>query len=99
LRVIYFRCAGRERDHGEENLRPLSTDYVGFIYDWSAGKPLTEIQPPAGVEFGDAIKALQHAASGGERGRRAATSSELDAARQATAGARPDHADIMLANT
>jgi ATP-dependent RNA helicase HelY len=59
LRVIYFRCAGRERDHGEENLRPLSTDYVGFIYDWSAGKPLTEIQPPAGVEFGDAIKALK----------------------------------------
>jgi len=59
LRVIYFRCAARERDQGEANLRPLSTDYVAFAYDWSRGVPLTEIRPPEGVEFGDAIKALK----------------------------------------
>ncbi len=59
LRVIYFRCSGRERDHGVASLRPLSTDYVRFTYDWSCGRPLTEMQLPPEVEFGDAIKALK----------------------------------------
>lgn len=59
LRVIYFRCSGRERDHGVTSLRPLSTDYVSFTHDWSGGRPLTEMRLPPEVEFGDAIKALK----------------------------------------
>jgi ATP-dependent RNA helicase HelY len=59
LRVIYYRFAAREKDRGEENLRPLSTDYVTFTYDWCTGTPLTEMQAPPGVELGDAIKALK----------------------------------------
>jgi ATP-dependent RNA helicase HelY len=59
LRVIFFRFSGRERDRGEDTLRPLSTDYVQFTYDWASGIPLTEMDPPGGVDLGDAIKALK----------------------------------------
>ncbi|HLB78204.1 MAG TPA: DEAD/DEAH box helicase [Candidatus Dormibacteraeota bacterium] len=59
LRVIYFRFSGREKDRGEYTLRPLSTDYVEFTYQWASGVPLTEMVPPSGVDLGDAIKALK----------------------------------------
>ena len=59
LRIIYYRFSAREKDRGEENLRPLSTDYVNFTYDWCTGRPLTEIQAPIDVELGDAVKALK----------------------------------------
>ncbi len=59
LRIIYYRFSARERDRGEENLRPLSTDYVDFTYDWCSGRPLTEMQAPIDVELGDAVKALK----------------------------------------
>jgi ATP-dependent RNA helicase HelY len=59
LRVIYFRFLAREREHGQESLRPLSADHVDFVYAWCTGVPLTELQPPPGVEMGDAIKALK----------------------------------------
>lgn len=59
LRIIYFRFAAREHERGEDNLRPLSTDYVNFTYDWCRGVPLTEIQAPIDVELGDAVKALK----------------------------------------
>ena len=59
LRIIYFRFSAREREHGQESLRPLSGDYVDFTYAWCTGTPLTELQPPTGVELGDAIKALK----------------------------------------
>jgi len=59
LRIIYYRFSAREKEHGEENLRPLSTDFVNFTYDWCSGRPLTEIQAPADVELGDAVKALK----------------------------------------
>jgi ATP-dependent RNA helicase HelY len=59
LRIIYFRFSARERDRGEENLRPLSGDYVNFTFDWCSGVPLTEIQTPIDVELGDAVKALK----------------------------------------
>lgn len=32
---------------------------MNFTYDWCSGVPLTEIQTPMDVEFGDAIKALK----------------------------------------
>ncbi len=57
LRVIFYRFSARERDRSA--LRPLSTDYIGFTYDWSSGRPLTEIDAPSGVELGDAVKALK----------------------------------------
>ena len=59
LRIIYYRFSAREKARGEENLRPLSTDYVNFTYDWCSGRPLTEIQAPLDVELGDAVKALK----------------------------------------
>jgi ATP-dependent RNA helicase HelY len=59
LRIIYFRFSAREKDRSEDNLRPLSTDYVNFTYDWCRGVPLTEIRAPIDVELGDAVKALK----------------------------------------
>src|SRR5207245_587480 len=59
LRVIFFRFSGREKDRGEDTLRPLSTDYVEFTYQWASGVPLTEMDQPPGVDLGDAIKALK----------------------------------------
>jgi len=59
LRVIYYRFSAREKDRGEENLRPLSGDYVNFTYGWCNGEPLSVIQAPQGVELGDAVKALK----------------------------------------
>ena len=59
LRIIYYRFSAREKDRGEENFRPLSGDYVNFTYDWCSGRPLTDIQAPADIELGDAIKALK----------------------------------------
>ena len=59
LRIIYYRFSAREKERGEENLRPLSTDYANFTYDWCSGRPLTELQAPIDVELGDAVKALK----------------------------------------
>ncbi|HYY45878.1 MAG TPA: DEAD/DEAH box helicase [Candidatus Angelobacter sp.] len=59
LRILYYRFSARERERGEDNLRPLSTDYVDFTYDWCTGRPLTEMQAPIDVELGDAVKALK----------------------------------------
>ena len=59
LRIIYYRFSAREKERGEDNLRPLSTDYVNFTYDWCSGRPLTELQAPVDVELGDAVKALK----------------------------------------
>ena len=59
LRIIYYRFSAREKERGEENLRPLSTDYANFTYDWCSGRPLTELQAPVDVELGDAVKALK----------------------------------------
>ena len=59
LRIIYYRFSAMEKERGEENLRPLSTDYVNFTYDWCSGRPLTEMQAPVDVELGDAVKALK----------------------------------------
>jgi ATP-dependent RNA helicase HelY len=59
LRIIYYRFSAREKERGEENLRPLSTDYVNFTYDWCSGLPLAEMQAPVDVELGDAVKALK----------------------------------------
>jgi ATP-dependent RNA helicase HelY len=59
LRIIYYRFSARERERGEDTLRPLSTDYVNFTYDWCIGRPLSDMQAPMEVELGDAIKALK----------------------------------------
>ena len=59
LRVIYYRFSARERDRGEDNFRPLSTDYVNFVYDWCSGEPLSTLEAPPGVELGDAVKAVK----------------------------------------
>jgi ATP-dependent RNA helicase HelY len=59
LRILYYRFSAREKERGEDTLRPLSTDYVNFTFDWCSGRPLTELEAPIDVELGDAIKALK----------------------------------------
>jgi superfamily II RNA helicase len=59
LRILYYRFSAREKERGEDSLRPLSGDFVNFAYDWCSGKPLTELEPEEGVEMGDAIKAIK----------------------------------------
>ncbi len=45
-----------EQEHGITESRPPSLDYVQYVYDWSIGVPLNQIQPPPGVEPGDALR-------------------------------------------
>jgi ATP-dependent RNA helicase HelY len=59
LRILYYRFSAREKERGEETLRPPSGDYVNFAYDWCSGRALTELEPEEGVELGDAIKAIK----------------------------------------
>src|SRR2546421_4240249 len=47
LRIIYYRFSAREKERGEDNFRPLSTDYVNFTYDWCSCRPLAEMAAPA----------------------------------------------------
>jgi superfamily II RNA helicase len=39
--------------------RPPSLDHVGYVYDWSRGVALTDLQPPPGVDPGDALRATK----------------------------------------
>jgi superfamily II RNA helicase len=49
-----------EQKHHMETLRPLSLDYVTAAYQWTEGVPLSEIEPPAGTDVGDVIKAVKN---------------------------------------
>ena len=39
--------------------RPPSLDHVGYVYEWSRGISLTALQPPPGVDPGDALRATK----------------------------------------
>jgi ATP-dependent RNA helicase HelY len=60
LRGALYRLAALEQQHGLETLRPLSFDYVSAAYWWTMGVPLAEIEPPAGADLGDVVKAIKN---------------------------------------
>jgi ATP-dependent RNA helicase HelY len=60
LRGALYRLAGLEQQHGLETLRPLSFDYVLPAYWWTMGVPLADIEPPAGADLGDVVKAVKN---------------------------------------
>ncbi len=45
-----------ESEHGISESRPPSLDYVDYVYNWSRGVPLNQLQPPPGVDPGDALR-------------------------------------------
>ncbi len=59
VRTLYFRFNDVEQDLDEPNLRPPSHDYIDFAYRWASAEPLDTIPLPAGVDIGDAIKAMK----------------------------------------
>ena len=59
VRTLYFRFADMEKDLDEPNLRQPSHDYIDFAYRWAGSEPLDQIQLPANVDIGDAIKAMK----------------------------------------
>ncbi|MHB8313567.1 MAG: helicase-related protein, partial [Candidatus Dormibacteria bacterium] len=59
LRQAQRELAAREQEAGIAESRPPSLDYVEFVYNWSRGVPLTELQPPPGVDVGDAVRATK----------------------------------------
>ncbi len=60
LRSALHHLAVLEQKHHMETLRPLSLDYVTAAYRWTEGVPLSEIEPPAGADVGDVIKAVKN---------------------------------------
>jgi ATP-dependent RNA helicase HelY len=60
LRGELYQLAALEREHGLETLRPLSFDYVTAAYFWTMGVPLANIEPPAGADLGDVVKAIKN---------------------------------------
>jgi ATP-dependent RNA helicase HelY len=60
LRGALYELAAVEREHGLETLRPLSFDYVTAAYFWTMGVPLANIEPPAGADLGDVVKAIKN---------------------------------------
>ena len=48
-----------EAEHGLHTLAPLSLDYVIPAYRWGLGEDLTDIEPPAGADVGDVVKAVK----------------------------------------
>ncbi len=48
-----------EAEWGLSESRAPSLDHVGYVHDWSRGVPLTELQPPPGVDPGDALRATK----------------------------------------
>jgi len=59
LRQAQRELAELEQEAGIAESRPPSLDYVEFVYNWSRGVPLTELQPPPGVDVGDAVRATK----------------------------------------
>ncbi|HVA21461.1 MAG TPA: DEAD/DEAH box helicase [Candidatus Micrarchaeia archaeon] len=59
LRHAQRRLAELERQHGVQETRPISQDHVGFVYAWAQGTPLTRLQPQAGIDPGDAVRAAK----------------------------------------
>ncbi|TME49628.1 MAG: DEAD/DEAH box helicase [Chloroflexi bacterium] len=59
LRSALRRLEAVEAEHGLHTLAPLSLDYVSPAYRWGLGEDLTDIEPPAGADVGDVVKAVK----------------------------------------
>jgi len=59
LRQAQRELAETEAEWGLSESRSPSTDHVEYVYNWARGVPLTELQPPPGVDPGDALRATK----------------------------------------
>ena len=59
LRSELRRLEAVEAEHGLHTLAPLSLDYVIPAYRWGLGEDLADIEPPAGADVGDVVKAVK----------------------------------------
>ena len=59
LRQAQRELAETEQEWGLSESRIPSIDHVEYVYNWSRGVPLTELQPPPGVDPGDALRATK----------------------------------------
>jgi superfamily II RNA helicase len=59
LRSGWHHLAELESGHGVQTLRPLSLDYVTPLYRWAVGDDLSSLEPPAGSDLGDVVKAVK----------------------------------------
>lgn len=59
LRQAQRELSELEQEWGITESRAPSLDYVEYVYNWSRGVPLTELQPPPGVDSGDALRATK----------------------------------------
>ncbi|MGH7705738.1 MAG: DEAD/DEAH box helicase [Candidatus Dormibacteria bacterium] len=59
LRQAQRELAETEASYGLSESRSPSLDHVAYVYNWARGVPLTELQPPAGVDPGDALRATK----------------------------------------
>jgi ATP-dependent RNA helicase HelY len=59
LRQAQRELAETEAGWGLSESRSPSLDYVEYVYNWARGVPLTELQPPPGVDSGDALRATK----------------------------------------
>lgn len=59
LRSSVHRLEAIEAEHGLRTIAPLSLDYVTPAYRWGLGEDLAGIEPPAGADLGDVVKAVK----------------------------------------
>lgn len=59
LRQAQRDLAETESEWGLGESRSPSLDHVDYVYNWCRGVPLTELQPPPGVDPGDALRATK----------------------------------------
>ncbi|MGP8248872.1 MAG: DEAD/DEAH box helicase [Candidatus Dormibacteria bacterium] len=59
LRQAQRELSELESEWGLAESRSPSMDHVEYVYNWSRGVPLTELQPPQGVDPGDALRATK----------------------------------------
>ncbi|MGH7686409.1 MAG: DEAD/DEAH box helicase [Candidatus Dormibacteria bacterium] len=59
LRADWHHLGELEAEHGVQTLGPLSFDFVTPLYRWAQGDDLAELEPPAGSDLGDVVKAVK----------------------------------------
>jgi ATP-dependent RNA helicase HelY len=60
MRNALQRFASVEREHGLNTVPPLSYDFVQPAFAWTAGVDLSDIEPAAGSDLGDVVKAVKN---------------------------------------
>ena len=60
MRSAMLRFAAVEREHGLDTIPPLSYDFVQPAFEWASGVDLSDIEPPAGADLGDVVKAVKN---------------------------------------